>query len=128
MVVLFFVIIFSSMGFGLVLPPVVFVANNMGASEMLADVLERQSLVADVIDLVDRRELEVAVFERGAVTGAAQQGRRPGLNLLEQLEIGGVGTAAGPAEQHGAHPAITQAKRAGGRPGGGGKQRKRNRV
>jgi len=36
MVVLFFVIIFSSMGFGLVLPPFVFVANNLGASEMLA--------------------------------------------------------------------------------------------
>jgi DHA1 family tetracycline resistance protein-like MFS transporter len=36
MVVLFFVIIFSSMGFGLVLPPFVFVASNLGASEMLA--------------------------------------------------------------------------------------------
>ena len=36
MFILFFVIIFSSMGFGLVLPPFVFVAKNLGASEMLA--------------------------------------------------------------------------------------------
>jgi len=36
MLILFFVIVFSSMGFGLVLPPFVFVAKNLGASEMLA--------------------------------------------------------------------------------------------
>ncbi len=36
MVILFLVIAFSSMGFGLVLPPFVFVAKNLGASEMLA--------------------------------------------------------------------------------------------
>jgi MFS family permease len=36
MFILFFVIVFSSMGFGLVLPPFVFVAKNLGASEMLA--------------------------------------------------------------------------------------------
>lgn len=36
MFILFFVIIFSSMGFGLVLPPFVFVAKNLGATEMLA--------------------------------------------------------------------------------------------
>jgi len=36
MFILFFVIIFSTMGFGLVLPPFVFVAKNLGASEMLA--------------------------------------------------------------------------------------------
>ena len=36
MLILFFVIIFSSMGFGLVLPPFMFVAKNLGASEMLA--------------------------------------------------------------------------------------------
>jgi MFS family permease len=36
MPILFFVIIFSSMGFGLVLPPFVFVAKNLGASEMFA--------------------------------------------------------------------------------------------
>jgi len=36
MVILFFVIIFSSMGFGLVLPPFIFVAQNFGASAMFA--------------------------------------------------------------------------------------------
>lgn len=36
MFILFFVIVFSSMGFGLVLPPFVFVAKNLGASEMFA--------------------------------------------------------------------------------------------
>jgi len=36
MPILFCVIVFSSMGFGLVLPPFVFVAKNLGATEMLA--------------------------------------------------------------------------------------------
>lgn len=36
MVILFFVIVFSSMGFGLVLPPFIFVAQNFGASAMFA--------------------------------------------------------------------------------------------
>ncbi|NND54835.1 MAG: MFS transporter, partial [Gammaproteobacteria bacterium] len=36
MFILFFVIIFSSMGFGLVLPPFIFVAQNFGASAMFA--------------------------------------------------------------------------------------------
>lgn len=36
MLILFFVIVFSSMGFGLVLPPFIFVAQNFGASPMLA--------------------------------------------------------------------------------------------
>ena len=36
MVILFFVIVFSSMGFGLVLPPFLFVAENMGASPTYA--------------------------------------------------------------------------------------------
>jgi DHA1 family tetracycline resistance protein-like MFS transporter len=36
MAILFVVIVLSSMGFGLVLPPFVFVAKNLGASEMLA--------------------------------------------------------------------------------------------
>ncbi len=36
MAILFLVIMFSGMGFGLVLPPFIFVATNLGASEMLA--------------------------------------------------------------------------------------------
>ncbi|MDP7093398.1 MAG: MFS transporter, partial [Gammaproteobacteria bacterium] len=36
MAILFFVIMFSTMGFGLVLPPFLFVAQNLGASETLA--------------------------------------------------------------------------------------------
>ncbi len=36
MAILFFVIVFSSMGFGLVLPPFIFVAQNFGASAMFA--------------------------------------------------------------------------------------------
>ncbi len=36
MAILFFVIIFSSMGFGIVLPPFIFVAQNFGATPMLA--------------------------------------------------------------------------------------------
>lgn len=36
MAILFFVIMFSTMGFGLVLPPFLFVAQNFGASETLA--------------------------------------------------------------------------------------------
>ena len=36
MIILFFVIVFSSMGFGLVLPPFIFVAQNFGASAMFA--------------------------------------------------------------------------------------------
>jgi len=36
MPILFFVIVFSSMGFGLVLPPFIFVAQNFGASAMFA--------------------------------------------------------------------------------------------
>lgn len=36
MPILFFVLVFSTMGYGLVLPPFVFVAKNLGATEMLA--------------------------------------------------------------------------------------------
>ena len=36
MPILFLVLVFSTMGYGLVLPPFVFVAKNLGASEMLA--------------------------------------------------------------------------------------------